>query len=301
MLMKSTVRKSTRFTRILGILLSSSVLSFISCKKDRMAVDSFSKIDLKLNDLDCFARTIKNGTIKIGGPYHERKDQKVISNDNNLEKVELIYFNTETDFIVKVRSTQGWKDLFMNDVDAWTKSVVSPNEWGELSYPLDINWQPCDLEQYKLSVITKNQPVFFHVNYNLYGIASDECKTYFTGKVISNGPQCEVNYAFNSAFEQDYIEIKGDLINSIGLDADIQVSGGNLSVSQGKIVASGKRIIKITGSVEECEPILLKIKWKSGISDGKLTDRWSIYDENGLELAPAINGLECLLKNTEKL
>ena len=85
--MKSTVRKSTRFTWILGILLSSSVLSFVSCKKDRMAVDSFSKIDLKLNDLDCFARTIKDGTIKIGGPYHEKKDQKVYKTGNYQNKV----------------------------------------------------------------------------------------------------------------------------------------------------------------------------------------------------------------------
>jgi hypothetical protein len=298
--MKSTVRKSKRFTWILGILLSSSVLSFFSCKKDRMAVDSFTKIDLKLNDLDCFARTIKNGMIKIGGPYHEKKDQKVMSTNNNLEKVELIYFNTETDFIIKVRSTEGWKDLFINDIDAWTGKDVSSNEWGELSYPLDINWQPCDLEHFKLTVITKNQPVYFQVNYNLYGLEYDDCKTYFTRKVISNGSQCEVNYTFNSADEQDYIEIKGDLTSSLGLDADIKVAGGNLSVSQGKISPNGKRIIKIAGSVEECEPIIINIKWKSGISDGKLTDTWSINDENGLELAPAINGLECLLKNSEK-
>ena len=299
--MKSTVRKSTRFTRVFGILLSSSVLSFFSCKKDRMAVDSFSRIDLKLNDLDCFARTIKNGTIKIGGPYHEKKDQKVISSADNLGKVELIYFNTETDFIIKVRSTEGWNDLYINDVDAWTGAEVLPNEWRELSYPLDINWQPCDFEHFKLTVITKNQPVYFQVNYNLFGIESDDCKTYFTGKIISNGSQCEVNYTFKSADEQDYVEIKGNLTSSIGLDADIEVSGGNLSVSQGKTSTNGKRIIKISGSVEECEPIIINIKWKSGISDGKLTDRWSINDENGLELAPAIDGLECLIKNTEKL
>jgi hypothetical protein len=298
--MKSTVRKSKRFTWILGILLSSSVLSFFSCKKDRMAVDSFTKIDLKLNDLDCFARTIKNGMIKIGGPYHEKKDKKVLSRNNNLEKVELIYFNTETDFIIKVRSTEGWKDLFINDIDAWTGTDVCSNEWGELSYPLDINWQPCDLEHFKLTVITKNEPVYFQINYNLYGIEYDDCKTYFTRKVISNGSQCEVNYTFNSADEQDYIEIKGDLTSSLGLDADIKVAGGNLSVSQGKISPNGKRMIKIAGSVEECEPIIINIKWKSGISDGKLTDTWSINDENGLELAPAINGLECLLKNSEK-
>ncbi|MEW5675452.1 hypothetical protein ABGT15_03990 [Flavobacterium enshiense] len=240
-------------------------------------------------ELDC---------IVPGGPYFETTDSKVIQwggryGNANSKTVDIAYYNTETHFVIMAKSTSGWSDLVINGLSVWTNGPVTANTWGTYSYPLDEGWQACDLESFALAVSGNGPPADFTINYNLIGTCPEGCETEFRGEAVSCDNTREAIYTFTADSDQDYIKIQGGLTNFTGEDAIVTVTGGNCTTFQSTPGGSSNRIIKIEGNVSECEEITIHITWNSTNSGGIITGGWSVKDENGTELAPSLNGLEC--------
>ncbi len=88
--------------------------------------------------------------------------------------------------------------------------------------------------------------------------------------------------------------MQGGLTNFTGADAVIDVIGGTgITTSQSTPGGSSNRVIKIEGAIGECETITVRIRWNSLNSGGIITGSWSVKDPNGVEIAPAVDGLTC--------
>lgn len=271
------------------------IFIFSGCQRDDMSdrnTDAGTTFSL-LRSGDCEA-----DCIAPGGPYFDTQDSKVISwggryNNANTKRIDVKYYNTETQLVLEIRSTTGWNDLLINGVSSWTGGPVAANAWGVYSVPLDSDWQACDAVAFALQVAGQGPPATFDVNYNLIGVCDDGCETEFTGEAISCGSTREAIFTFTPDADQEYIKIQGGLTNFTGADAIVTVSGGNLTASQSTPGGSSNRVIKVEGSVAECETVIIHIIWNSTSSGGVITGDWSAKDGNGIEFAPAVPGLEC--------
>jgi len=286
--MKKQIKSSIKW----GILcLFGTALFLNSCQSD------------ELNDSKSILRSVATGNctdncIVPNGPYFPTSDSQLIltgnaNNPNHSKTVDIEYYNTETHFILKVRSTRQWSDLVIGGVSSWTGGPVAANTWGTYTIPLQQNWQACDLINFSLKVTGSGNSANFTVNYNLIGICEDGCETEFKGEAISCDATREATYTFTADTEHDYIKIQGGLTNFTGEDAVVNVSGGNLQATQRTTGGSSNRVITVEGSVTECETITIHITWNSTNSGGIITGNWSVKDEGSVELAPSVPGLQC--------
>lgn len=124
-------------------------------------------------------------------------------------------------------------------------------------------------------------------------VLSDCCEPGFTGDAISCDDTREAVYTFSSDEALDYIKIQGGLTNFTGADAEVIVSGGDLTVSQWTPGGSSNRIIRLEGSVESCETVTITLRWNSSNGGEVITGDWSVKDAHGNEIAPSIEGLIC--------
>lgn len=282
------IKKTIRITTILLGVVVASALLLNSCKKENPVAPNLISEDFTTKstfncDVSC---------IEVGGPYYEKTDRKTITHGSNSETVDFIYYNTETDFVVKVKSTKSWRDLTIDGVDVWSAGPVAANTWGVYSFPLPIDWEACDVTKFVLKVIGNGQEVSCNVSYSLIGLCGG-CDTEFIGQAIKCGEQREAIYRFTSATDLDYINMEGGLTNFNGSDAKVIVSGGNLTVTQSDSRDGNDRIIKVDGSVEMCEEITIRILWTSTDFEGEITGKWSVRDQNGVEITPSVPELEC--------
>jgi hypothetical protein len=236
--------------------------------------------------------------IKAEGPYFETTDQKIIywggSDGKKFSKtVDITYYNTATDFVLKVKSTEGWSDLVIDGVSSWTGGSVAANTWETYTIPLASGWKACDLISFKLKVTKGGSPAEFDVAYSLFGLCP-ECETSFAGEAISCGTAREAIFTFKSDKDISSFKIQGGLTNFTGTNADITVTGGT-NITKGQVTpgASSNRVIKVEGSIAKCSEVTIKITWNSTNSGGIITGSWSVKDANGVEIAPSVDGLEC--------
>lgn len=234
-----------------------------------------------IEDQNYFIDT-QQAVVSWGGP----------NQNNNSKTVDIEYYNTETHFVLRVKSTNGWSDLVINGVSSWLGGPVAANVWATYTQPLVSGWQACDLKSFTLGVSGNGPPANFMVTYNLFEVCSG-CETGFFGDAIACGTEREANYTFTADSDMDYIKIQGGLTNFTGNDAIITVVGGDLTSSQSTPGGSSNRVIKVEGSVNACETITINIKWNSTNSGGIITGDWSVKDANGVEVAPSVSGLEC--------
>ena len=269
-------------------------LFFTACQKDDMTDKNENSKTFSLSRAgDC-----TSDCIAPGGPYFDTQDSKMIywggrNNTGNSKKVDIKYYNTETHFVIEVKSSSIWSDLVINGVSSWTNGPVAANAWGVYSVPLNDEWQACDIVDFTLDVTGHGPPASFNVAYKLVGICDDGCDTSFTGEALSCGSTREAVYTFTPDADQEYIKIQGGLTNFTGEDALVTVSGGHLTVSQSTPGGGSNRIIKVEGSVIECEVVIIHVIWNSTSSGGIITGNWSVKDDNGEELAHAVPGLSC--------
>nr|WP_294938490.1 hypothetical protein [uncultured Flavobacterium sp.] len=270
-------------------------LILTACQKDEMTDknNNSQKTFSLLRTGDC-----ESDCIAPDGPYFDIQDSKMVywggrTNTSNSKKVDIKYYNTETHFVMEVKSTNNWSDLVINGVSSWTGGPVAAGTWGVYSVPLDSGWQACDMINFTLAVTGNGPPASFDVEYKLIGICYDGCESSFTGEALSCGSTREAIYTFTADADQDYIKIQGGLTNFTGEDAVVTVSGGNLSVTQSTPGGGSNRIIKVEGSVSECEVIIVHVIWNSTNSGSVITGSWSVKDDGGIELAPAVPGLSC--------
>lgn len=234
-----------------------------------------------IEDQNYFIDT-QQAVVSWGGP----------NQNNNSKTINIEYYNTETHFVLRVKSTNGWSDLVINGVSSWLGGPVAPNVWATHTESLASGWQACDLKSFTLAVSGNGPPAQFLVNYNLFEVCSG-CETGFTGDAVACGTEREANYTFTADADMDYIKIQGGLTNFTGNDAVVTVVGGNLTQSQSTPGGSSNRVIKVEGSVSACETVTINIKWNSTNSGGIITGDWSVKDGNGVEVAPSIPGLVC--------
>ena len=120
------------------------------------------------------------------------------------------------------------------------------------------------------------------------------CETSFTGEANACGNEREAVFTFTSEDAQDYIKIQGGLTNFTGADAEVTVTDPTgMTVSQWTPGGSTNRVIKVEGGIDACETITIRIRWSSTNSGGVITGSWSVKDANGVDLAPAVEGLTC--------
>jgi len=268
---------------------------FMGCQKEDQTnrTDASNANFSLLRNGDC-----ETDCIVPGGPYFETQDSKIVTwggryNNANSKTIDIKYYNTETNFILEVRSTNGWSDLVIDGISVWTGGNVAVNTWGIYSFPLTNGWQACDIIDFELKVAGNGPPANFNVDYDLIGLCPDGCETSFSGEALSCGTSREATYTFIADADQNYIKIQGGLTNFTGEDAVITVTGGNLTASQSTPGGSSNRVIKVEGSVSECDEITIHIAWNSTNSGGIITGNWSAKDENGVLLAPDVSGLQC--------
>lgn len=287
MLMK-TNRSNARLRnayRITGATLT-ALLVLYSCQKEDIAKEE--PMMTTRSAIDC-----NTNCIEIGGPYFEKADSRTVGSGPTLRTVNVIYYNTETDFVIKVKSTKQISDLYLDNVDVYSSGPVAANNWITYSFPLDLDWEACDNEAHVLRVIGQGGPVDVNISYDLIGLCDQGCETEFVGEAIQCGASREAVYEFTAEEAQDYIKIQGGLTNFTGADAVVTVTGGDLTVSQWTPGGSTNRVIKVEGSVEECEKVTIHITWGSTNGNAIITGAWSVKDENGIELAPYLDGLQC--------
>jgi len=236
--------------------------------------------------------------IKVGGPYFETTDQQIVywggSDGKKFNKtVDIVYYNTETDFVLKVKSNNGWSDLVIGGVSSWSGGTVAPNVWGTYTVPLNTGWEACDLKNFALQIAGNGPQAVFTVDYSLFGICT-ACETSFEGEAISCGTAREAVYTFKSDEDISYFKIQGGLTNFTSSDALVTVTGGNnITTVQSTPGGSSNRIIKVEGGISKCSEVTIKITWNSTNSGGVITGNWSVKGSNGVEIASSVAGLEC--------
>lgn len=272
-------------------------LLFFSCEKAE-DLQMQEKVVLSSNLLLTSLPDCSTSCIEDGGPYFEQTDQKLVqwggrNGTDNSKTIDIVYYNTPTDFVLKVRSTNGWSDLVIDGVSSWTGGPVAANAWGELKLPLANGWKACDVKAFALQVAGNGPSANFTISYNLYGVCKKGCSTEFAGKALECGAQREAEYTFTAAEDLDYIKIQGGLTNFTGQDAVVTITGGTLTASQSTPGGSSNRVIKVEGSVKACDKVTINIKWNSTNTGGIITGSWSVKNAAGEALAPEVLGLTC--------
>jgi uncharacterized protein (TIGR02145 family) len=104
--------------------------------------------------------------------FEKTESQTVYWGNGKFDKtVTVVYYNTDTSFVLKVTSTNGWSNLIINGTSVWSGGPIDPNAWGEVSFPLPLNWNACDEYSFNLQVAGGGpQAVFFNVSYQLVGV-----------------------------------------------------------------------------------------------------------------------------------
>jgi hypothetical protein len=252
-------------------------------------------VSAKISSGDC-----STDCIKVDGPYFKTTDQQIVSwggryNDQFSKTVDIEYYNTATDFILKVKSTEGWSDLKIDGVSFWVnKNPVAANAWGIVTIPLSSGWKACDAKSFALQVAGNGPQAVFDVSYSLFGVCPDACATAFTGQAISCGTSREAVYTFKSDTDLSYFKIQGGLTNFTGADAVVTVTGGtNTTTTQTIPGKSSNRVITVEGGISKCSEITIRVTWNSTNTGGVITGDWSV-STNNLNVAPApIPGLTC--------
>ena len=288
--------KKTLIKRAKSLLAVMAGLAIVACSGEETRTNDVNTLTA-VTQTSMFAETEVNcETVCISeGVYFPKTDQSTISwggKDNNKDSktVDVEYYNTETHFVLKVKSTAGWSDLVIDGVSVWTEGNVEANTWATYTYPLSEGWQACDTESFALKVTGNGPPANFNVNYNLIGVCPP-CETGFTGKVVSCGTEREALYTFTSKEGAENFKIQGGLTNFTGEDAEVSVVGGSgVVVSQKTPGGSSNRVITVEGSVVECETVTVSVKWNSTNTGSKITGDWSV---SAGDLKLEVAGLVC--------
>ena len=299
-------------TRTLALFMGLiATLAIFSCKKAELVntesnEDASKKSGIVLvrgpHDLDpgdCWSTCIDPE-----GPYIRSSDYKThtwgSSSNPHWKTVNSVAYNTASSFVVEVTFTHsGGNSSNTVSVTALgsTQSIetLASGSTHEFTFALPAGWNACDIVPFSIYQEGQSSPINMSCSYNLYGvcIVDKGCETSFTGEAIACGNQREAVYTFTSDETLSYIKIQGGLTNFTGADAEVIVTGGNMTTSQWTPGGSTNRVIKVEGSVDECETITIRIRWNSTNSGGIITGSWSVKDGNAVDVAPAVEGLTC--------
>lgn len=295
--MKKITRKSKIFLRLTCLLVLFSIMH--SCQNEELTPIAAENTTKKTaTKLDIASTAITSGNwetdcINDVTPYYKTTDQKTITNGPNSKTVYIEYYNTATNFILKVKSTEHIGDILINNVTILA-STVTVGDWRVYTIPLSAGWKAGDLISYTLKTTGNGSPAEFPVSYNLFGVCPPACETSFTGKTISCGSTRTATYTLKSDKDLSYFKMQGGLTNFTGANAHVTVTGGNnTTTTQWTPGGSSNRIIKIEGGISKCSEVTITITWNSTNTGGIITGNWSVKDTNGGDIAAEVLGLEC--------
>ena len=290
---KSTILKEP-FILLLGMLL---FVFIYSCETEdgftaKSASNSTSSPIIQTTG-DC-----QTDCISTENPFYKTTQEFTVTwggqGPNNFTKtINLEYYNTADEFILKVKSSNAWSDLVIDGVSSWTDGPISADQWGTLHMPLPSGWLQCQTINFTLAITGNGPPATTVVNYNLFETCNQGCTTTFEGEALVCGTDRQAVYTFIAEEDTDYIKIQGGLTNFTGADAVVTIDGGSLTHTQWTPGGSSNRVIRVEGSVAACEVITITIDWDSTNSGGIITGEWSVKGDNGYDLAPSVPGLSC--------
>ena len=300
--------KTTRTLTLIGLFLSFVVM--VSCKKSQDEELSAARQTENVEVTDTYTPglLLENGSILSGGVTLTAPTQININQSFDITAtVECGRVAIEQGYIFAEDGvTKIYKDLDCATADLEWESVVNfecydhdaswSGSFAEVgSYVFRTKHNSSDGNCDRLGGQNKTGECSFNGNecYCFVIEAVDGCETTFEGDAIECGSVREAVYTFTSKDAQSYIKIQGGLTNFTGADAEVIITGGNVTPTQWTPGGSSNRVIKVEGSVTACETITIRIKWNSYNSGGIITGSWSVKDANGVELAPAVEGLTC--------
>ena len=299
--------KTNQLLRLLGVLIL-SVAIFISCDKSEMTTEKKANSPAASEETGTYRPGFiqPNGTTQTGGvTLTAPTSVNVNENFNILAEVSCGRIAIDRGYILDANNVKIYKDLACNTAGLLWEEVVDFQ-----CYTTDASWTGSLTEPGIYVYRTRHNAVdgncdglggsdqsgncsFNGNEFFCFAIEAIGCTTSFTGEAITCGAQRQAVYTFISANDENYIKIQGGLTNFTGADAVITISGGNLTSSQSTPGGSSNRVIKIEGSVDSCEEIVITISWNSTNSGGIITGDWSVKDENGVDIAPSLAGLFC--------
>jgi hypothetical protein len=214
--------------------------------------------------------------------------------------VSYVAYNTATDFVVKVTYVKSGQNsnasnLIAVNANGTIQSVATLASGGTatFNFPLPAGWASCNSVPFTIRQEGQGAAIMMSSNYKLFPVCALRCATSFTGEAVTCGTQREAVYRFTAESDMSYIKIQGGLTNFTGADAEVTITGGNLSSSQSTPGGSSNRVIKVEGSVNACDQVEIRIRWSSTNTGGIITGDWSVKDANGVEVAPSVAGLQC--------
>jgi hypothetical protein len=298
--------KTTRILTLIGLFLS--VFAIVSChKNDVLSADQDETASSSIVENSIPASSMpecNTHCISPEGPYIELSGSQTHNYGNpsnpHSKTVSYVAYNTATSFIVNVtfiHSSGNASDLVSVTALGETKSVttLASGATTTFTFALPQGWTACTNVPFSIRQEGQSAPMDISASYNLYGICAPKgCETSFSGETIDCDNQLrEAVYTFTSADDLSYFKIQGGLTNFTGGSAEVTVDGGITTDDQWTPGGSTNRVIKVEGSVTACETITIRIKWSSTNSSGIITGNWSVKDQNGVEIAPAVEGLTC--------
>lgn len=116
-------------------------------------------IDLEADPVMYFPKTDQE-TVQWGGPQ----------GTNNSKVIDLEYYNTETHFVIKFKSSHEPQNLYIDDV--WILEHKEIGTWAIHTIELEDGWKACDPIHYDVRVEGSGPPADFDLEYALIGICT---------------------------------------------------------------------------------------------------------------------------------
>ncbi len=150
-------------------------LSFWACQKDEIASEEPDTIEHIVHKTGQVNPDHHAHCIDPDSPvYLEMTQQDVITWGNprnpHAKAVDIVYYNTLTHFVLRVKSTHGWSDLVVDGESVWVDDPVSEDTWAEYSVELPIDWSADDVYSFTLAVTGFGPSALFDVDYHLIGV-----------------------------------------------------------------------------------------------------------------------------------
>lgn len=269
--------KTMKILNVVVIALS-SMLVLNSCDKSLNDVSS-SAMKAPANTIDCESVCIESGS----DDYYPQVDEQIVTWGNaknpSTKTVSVEYYNTETHFVLKVKSTEGWSDLVIDGTSKWMNGPVAPNSWGIYEVELPDNWSACNDYDFSLQVTGNGPSATFNVKYKLIGVCAG-CDYEMTGEVACDGYARTATFVYIPA-ESGWAVIQG------GLTA----GAINISTLSTTNANSNAGVRAWEGYVEACVPVTVEVTWEyekyNGkgdriVEDGNVIGDWTakLYTDN---------------------
>jgi uncharacterized protein (TIGR02145 family) len=152
------------FILCFAVMVGATMIMHQGCMKDDAGVPG-DRVFKSANDCDCID--------PCNPVYCEVTMQKVVTWGNAKHQfsktVDVVCYNTLSQFVIKVKSSEQWADMLIDGVSVWTQGPVAANIEGVYSVDLPIGWENGDDYDFTLKVVGSGPQAVFDIEYALVG------------------------------------------------------------------------------------------------------------------------------------